>query len=160
MGAFGHSAGGNAVAAIAAKEKRLKAIVLLDPGLVRPEDGPAIPTLILKSENADFKRKNPEVAKEKERTRAEFVRRAKPGVQITLLGAEHLSFTDLAVIKAFGLPGDGKAFIDTTRAVVGEFFGRHLLGKRSELIGKGSAKYSLAATDQSGLSRTCWVDRG
>ena len=63
---------------------------------------------------------------------------------MTLLGAEHLSFTDMAVLKAFGFPGDGKALIATTRAVLGEFFGQYLLGKHSELIDKGSAKYPLA----------------
>ena len=73
---------------------------------------------------------------------------AKPGIQITLLGTEHMSFTDMAVLKAFNLPGDGKAFIDTTRAVVGEFFGQHLLGKHSELIEKGSAKYPLAKIER------------
>lgn len=55
-----------------------------------------------------------------------------------------MSFTDLAVLKAFELPGDGKAFIDTTRAVIGEFFGRYLAGKPSDLIEKGGAKYPLA----------------
>jgi hypothetical protein len=60
-----------------------------------------------------------------------------------LLGAEHASFTDLAVIPAFARPGDGKAFIDTTRAVLREFFGQSLLGKPSELLVKGSAKYPL-----------------
>ena len=56
-----------------------------------------IPTLILKSEGVDFKRTNPGVAKEKAKTRDEYVREAKPGIQITLLGAVHLSFTDMAV---------------------------------------------------------------
>ena len=51
--------------------------------------------------------------------------------------------TDMAVIKAFELPGDGTAFIDTTRAVIGGFFGQYLLGEHSELIDKGSAKYPL-----------------
>lgn len=144
VGAFGHSAGGTAVSTIAPKDKRIKAIVLLDPGLVRPEDGQAIPTLILKSEDVDIARRFPGVAKEKAKTRNEFLRRAKPGIQMTLRGAVHLSFTDMAVLKAFELPGDGKAFIDTTRAVIGEFFGQYLLGKSSELIEKGSAKYPLA----------------
>lgn len=149
VGAFGHSAGGSAVSTIAASEKRVKAIVLLDPGMVRPEDGRAIPTLILKSEGADIRRRFPDVAKEKEKARAEYVQKAKPGLQITLLGAVHMSFTDLAVIKAFALPGDGKAFIDTTRGVMGEFFGQYLLGMPSELIEKGSAKYPLAKIETS-----------
>lgn len=144
IGAFGHSAGGTAVATIAAKDKRLKAIVLIDPGTVRPEDGPPIPALLLKSEGVDIERRFPDVAKEKAKTRSEYLRKAKPGIQITLRGSVHLSFTDMAVLKAFDLPGDGKAFIDTTRAVVGEFFGQTLLGKHSDLIEKGSAKYPLA----------------
>jgi len=144
VGAFGHSAGGSAVSTIAAGDKRVKAILLLDPGSVRPEDGPAIPTLILKSEGVDIARRFPDVAKEKAKTRNEFLQRAKPGIQITLRGAVHMSFTDMAVLKAFDLPGDGKAFVATTRAVIGEFFGRYLEGKHSELIEKGSAKYPLA----------------
>ena len=47
------------------------------------------------------------------------------------------------MIPAFARPGDGKAFIDTTRAVLREFFGQSLLGKHSELLEKGSAKYPL-----------------
>jgi pimeloyl-ACP methyl ester carboxylesterase len=144
VGAFGHSAGGTAVSTIAHSDKRVKAIVLLDPGSVRPEDGTAIPTLLLKSESVDFNRRNPDVVKEKAKTQDEYVRKAKPGIQITLLGSEHLSFTDMAVLKAFAFPGDGKAFIDTTRAVIGGFFGQYLLGQHSELIEKGSAKYPLA----------------
>jgi hypothetical protein len=147
IGAFGHSAGGNAVSAIAASDRRLKAIVLIDPGMVRPEDGAAIPILILKSEDVEFKRRRPDVVEEKKKTRDEYVGKAKPGMQITLLGAVHMSFTDMAVIKAFGLPGDGKAFIDTSRAVIGGFFGQYLLGEHCELIEKGSAKYPLAKID-------------
>lgn len=147
IGAFGHSAGGNAISAIAASERRFKAIVLIDPGMVNPEDGPLIPTLILKSEDVVFQRRNPEVAEEKAKTRDEYVRKAKPGLQITLLGSQHLSFTDLAVMPAFALPGDGKAFIETTRAVIGGFFGRYLSGKPSELIEEGSGKYPLARID-------------
>jgi dienelactone hydrolase len=143
VGAFGHSAGGLIVSRIPHMDNRVKAIALLDPGMVPLEDSEAIPTLILKSEDVDIARRFPDVAKEKARTRNEFVRRAKPGIQITLLGSEHLSFTDLAVIPAFARPGDGKAFIDTTRTVLREFFGQSLLGKQSELIVKASAKYPL-----------------
>src|SRR5205085_389514 len=117
--------GGTAVSTLAANDKRVKAVVLIDPGMVRPEDAPAIPTLLLQSEGAEIKRRHPDVAKEKARTRAEFVRRAKPGILITLRGSVHLSFTDMAVIEAFAFPGDGKAFLDTTRAVLGGFFGQY-----------------------------------
>lgn len=142
VGAFGHSFGASAVSTIAGSDKRVKAIVLLDGG-GRPEDGRAIPALILNSEGVDLARRFPDVAKDGARKQSEFLRRAKPGIKITLLGAVHMSFTDMAVIKAFGLPGDGKAYIDATRAVIGEFFGRYLEGKDSELIEKGSAKYPL-----------------
>jgi hypothetical protein len=115
------------------------AVVLLDPGSVRLEDGTAIPTLLLKSESVDFNRRNPDVAKEKAKTQDEYVRKAKPGIRITLLGSEHLSYTDMAALKAFAFPGDGKAFIDTIRAVIGGLFRQYLLGQHSELIEKGSA---------------------
>jgi pimeloyl-ACP methyl ester carboxylesterase len=151
VGAFGHSAGGSAVVTIAANDKRVRAIALLDPGMTRPEDGKEIPTLILKSEGLDLARRFPEVTKESAKTRNEYLQKAKPGIQITLVGAEHLSFTDLAVIQAFARPGDGKAFNDTTRAVLLEFFGQYLLGKQhSELIEKGSDKYPLARIDKAG----------
>ena len=110
----------------------------------RPEDGRAIPTLILRSEHVDFDRRFPATAKESARTRKEFLLKAKQGIQITLRGAVHMSFTDMAVVKAFAIPGDGRAFTDATRAFIGEFFGQYLLGKHSDLIEKGSDKYPLA----------------
>jgi hypothetical protein len=76
-----------------------------------------------------------------------YLKWSKPGIQVTLLGAVHMSFTDMAAIKAFGLPGDGKAFIDSTRAVLGGFFGQYLSGERSELIEKGSPKYPLVKVE-------------
>jgi pimeloyl-ACP methyl ester carboxylesterase len=141
IGAFGHSFGASAVSIIAAYDKRLKAILLIDGG-GRPEDARAIPALILNSGGADGASKVP--SPETAVARRVYLQWSKPGVQITLVGAVHMSFTDMAVIKAFDLPGDGKAFIDTTRAVVGGFFGQYLLGEHSELIEKGSAKYPLA----------------
>lgn len=143
IGAFGHSFGASAVLSVAAADKRVKAIVLID-GTGQPEETRAIPTLVLSSEGAAFAQSHPGVAHEKAKARRQIMQRAKPGIEITLLGAEHLSFTDMAVINAFCMPGDGKAFTDTTRAVVGEFFGEYLLGKHSNLIEKGSAKYPLA----------------
>ncbi len=141
IGAFGHSAGGMIVSRIPRVDRRVKAVALLDPGLVRPEDAEAIPTLLLKSEHSD-------PGGGKERDRAEYVRRARPGLRATLLGAEHMSFTDLAVIPAFARPGDGKAFVGTTRAALRAFFGRFLLGKESELLEKGSAEYPLLRVEQ------------
>jgi len=121
--------------------------VLIDCGMVSPEDGRPIPTLILKSESADFNRRRPDVAADKAKTRDAYGRKAKPGIQITLLGSEHLSFTDMTLLKAFAFPSDGKAFIDTTRSVIGGFLGRYLMGQHSELIEKGSAQYPLAKID-------------
>jgi pimeloyl-ACP methyl ester carboxylesterase len=141
IGAFGHSFGASAVSIIAAYDKRLKAIVLIDGG-GRPEDARAIPALILNSGGQDAAPKVPSA--ETAIARKVYLQWSKPGIQVTLLGAVHMSFTDMAVIKAFELPGDGAAFIDTTRAVIGGFFGKYLLGERSELIEKGSAKYPLA----------------
>ncbi len=127
-----------------AYEKRLQAIVLIDGG-GRPEDARAIPVLILNSGGADDARKVPDAGNAISRNL--YLRWSKPGVQITLLGPVHMSFTDLAVIKDFDLPGDGKAFIGKTRAVIGGFFGQHLLGEHSELIEKGALEYSLAKVE-------------
>jgi len=147
VGAFGHSAGGLIVSRIPHMDKRVKAIALLDPGSVRPEDGEPIPVLILKSENADFARRRPDVAEEKTKSETEYARKAKPGIRMMLLGSEHVSFTDLAVIPAFARPGDGKAFNTATRAALREFFGQYLVGKKSELLVKGSAEYPLLTID-------------
>jgi hypothetical protein len=148
IGAFGHSFGASAVSIIAAYEKRLKAIVLIDGG-GRPEDARAIPALILNSSararGADVARKVPDA--ESTISRNLYLQWSKPGTHITLEGAVHMSFTDMAVIRAFELPGDGKAFIETTRAVIGGFFGQYFLGEHSELIEKGSPKYPLAQVE-------------
>jgi len=150
VGAFGHSAGGMIVSKIPHMDKRLKAIALLDPGIVVPEDGEAIAVLVLKSDHNDSPN-----SREKAKTETEYVQKATPGIQMKLIGATHFNFTDLGVIPAmvsstapsgksiFSHPDDGKAFIDTTRAVLREFFGQFLLGKHSDLLVKGSAKYPL-----------------
>jgi hypothetical protein len=140
IGAFGHSFGASAVSIIAAYDKRLKAIVLIDGG-GRPEDARAIPVLILNS----GPRKVPDA--DNDIGRKVYLQWSKPGIQIKLLGAVHMSFTDMSVIQAFELPGDGKAFIATTRAVIGGFFGQYLMGEHSELIEKGSPEYPLAIVE-------------
>jgi len=145
IGAFGHSFGASAVSIIAAYDKRLKAIVLIDGG-GRPEDARAIPALILNSGGTDAAPKVPD--RGTEMARNVYLGWSKPGIQITLRGAVHMSFTDMAVIKAFELPGDGTALIDSTRAVLGGFFGQYLLGEHSELIEKGSAKYPLVRVEK------------
>jgi dienelactone hydrolase len=136
VGAFGHSAGGLIVARIPRMDMRVKAVALLDPGYVSPEDGEAIPVLILKSDHSDSPN-----SREKAKSETEYAQKAKPGIQMKLFGAEHASFTDLAVIQAFDRPGDGKALNDTTRAVLRAFFGQYLSGTPSDLLVKRSAKY-------------------
>lgn len=138
IGAFGHSAGGLIVARIPRRDKRVKAIALLDPGYVDPEDGEPIPVLIFKSDHKDSPN-----TRNKARTETEYAQKANPGIQMKVIGAEHASFTDLAVIPGFARPGDGKAFNDTIRAVLREFFSQYLLGTHSELLVKGSDKHPL-----------------
>jgi predicted dienelactone hydrolase len=145
IGAFGHSFGASAVSIIAAYDKRLKAIVLIDGG-GRPEDARAIPALILNSGGTDAAPKVPDP--QTDVVRNLYLQWSKPGIRITLRGAVHMSFTDMAVIKAFGLPGDGSAHIDSTRAVLGGFFGQYLLGEHSGLIEKGSPKYPLVEVER------------
>src|SRR5438045_4089435 len=58
IGAFGHSFGASAISIIAAYDKRLKAIVLIDGG-GRPEDARTIPALILTSGGAGGARRVP-----------------------------------------------------------------------------------------------------
>jgi len=139
IGAFGHSAGGMIVSRIPHLDKRVKAIVLNDPGYVRPEDSEAIPILILKSEHRDS-----EHNRAKTKSETEYAQKAKPGIRMKLVGGDHVNFGDLPLIMDFAhVRGDGKALNDTVRTVLREFFGQYLLGKHSELIEKGSAKYPL-----------------
>ena len=120
-------------------DKRVKAIVLNDPGIVRPEDSEAIPVLILKSPHKDS-----EFTRDRVKWETEFARRAKPGIQMTLVGGNHVNFGDLPLIMDFAnVSGDSKALNDTVRTVLREFFGEYLLGKHSELIEKGAANYPL-----------------
>ena len=152
VGAFGHSAGANATAILCKKDKRVRAGLVLDPGLILPEDATGFPFLLLNAENADYVRQHPNdpniAAMIQERNG--FFHRSKPGIQVTLAGTDHNSFTDMALIKAFERPGDGRMFIETTRAFVREFFGEFLLGKHSDLIRKGSTKYPLAKVETTG----------
>jgi predicted dienelactone hydrolase len=135
IGAFGHSAGGMIVSRIPHKDKRVKAIVLNDPGIVDPEDGEAIPVLIFTSQKH---------SESKVKTETEYAQKAKPGIRMKLVGGDHVNFGDLPLIMDFDhVRGDGKALNDTVRTVLREFFGQYLLGKHSELIEKGSAKYPL-----------------
>jgi dienelactone hydrolase len=146
IGALGHSAGGLIVARVPRMDKRLKAIALLDPGYVEPEDGEAIPVLVFKSDHKDSPN-----SREKARRENEYAKKAMPGIQMKVIGAEHASFTDLAVIPGFARPGDGKAFNETIRAVLREFFGQTLRGERSELLVKGSDKYPLLRIEKDPL---------
>ncbi len=146
IGAFGHSAGGLIVARVPHVDKRVKAVALLDPGYVEPQDGEAIPVLIFKSDAKDSPH-----AREKARREAEYVQRAKPGINLRVIGSEHASFSDLAVIPGFARPGDGRAFHDTIRAVLREFFGRYLRGEPSELLEKGADKFPLLKLEKNPL---------
>ena len=146
IGAFGHSAGGLIVARVPRMDKRVKAIALLDPGSVEPEDAQAIPVLVLKSDHKDSPN-----AREKARRETGYAERATPGIQMKVIGAEHMSFSDLAVIPGFARPGDGKAFNDTIRAVLREFFGQYLSGEHSELLLKESEKYPLLKIERNPL---------
>jgi len=144
IGAFGHSGGANAVSILGHGDTRIKAGLFLDPGLIRVQDATGPAFLQFNAENADFMSRHPKEAADIERERLDFAKASKPGIQVTLVGSDHNSFTDMTVIKAFERIGDGNAFIDTTRAFLREFFGEYLLGKHSDINRKGSAKYPLA----------------
>lgn len=88
IGAFGHSFGASAISIIAAYDKRLKAIVLID-GSVRPEDAREIPVLMLNSGGTASAPKVPDA--ETAMVRKLYSDWSKPGIQITLLGAVHMS---------------------------------------------------------------------
>lgn len=144
VGVFGHSGGANAAAMATHKDKRIKSCLTLDAGVLRPEDATGFPMLAFNAENADYRRRNPDDYQAIMQERETFLRRSKPGIAVLLRGADHNSFTDLSVIKAFERSGNGEVFIATIRAFVREFFAEFLLGKPSQLIRKGSPKYRLA----------------
>ena len=147
IGAFGHSFGASAISMIAAYDKRLKAIVLIDGG-GRPEDARAIPALMLNSGGTELAPKVPDA--QTEIVRNLYLKWSEPGIRITLRGAVHMSFTDMAVIAPFQLPGDGNAFIGSTRAVLAGFFGQFLAGEHSDLIQNGSPRYPLVKVERPG----------
>jgi hypothetical protein len=95
--------------------------------------------------------RHPDILKERAIERKEYLRKAKPGIVMKLDGAEHAAFTDRSAIPALGGPGDDKAYIDATRAVLLGFFEQSLLGKHSELLVKGSDKYPLLQIDKNPL---------
>jgi hypothetical protein len=147
IGAFGHSAGGLVVAKVPHMDKRVKAIVLNDPGIVVPEDGEPIAVLIFKSDHKD----DPN-SREKAKTETEYAQKAKPGIQMKLIGGDHVNFGDLPLFMTFDKArGDSKALNDTVRAVLREFFGQYLMGKHSELLVKGSDKYPLLKIEKDPL---------
>jgi platelet-activating factor acetylhydrolase isoform II len=146
VGVFGHSGGANAAIQIAHADQRVKACLAIDPGLLSAEDAGATPTLLFVAENRELFERLPDAAAIIEERKG-FLRRAQAGFQVTLLEADHNSFTDMAVIVPFARPGNGNAFINTTRAVVRDFFDDFLLAKHSQLIRTGSAKYPLAKVE-------------
>lgn len=147
IGAVGHSAGGLIVARVPRVDKRVKAIALLDPGDVEPRDAEAIPVLIFKSDAKDSPN-----AREKARRETAYAQQAKPGIHLKVTGSEHASFSDLAVIPGFARPGDGRAFHDTIRAILREFFGQYLSGEPSELLVNGSTRFPLLRIEKNPLS--------
>lgn len=144
IGAFGHSFGASALSILAAYDKRLKAIVLIDGG-GRPEDARPIPALILNSTNANLAPKPPDP--QADIVRNLYLKWSNPGTHVSVRGAVHMSFTDMALIPPFHLPGDGNAFIASTRAVLTAFFAQSLSGTPSPLLESGSPAHPLLQID-------------
>ena len=147
IGAFGHSAGGMIIPKIPRLDKRMKAIALLDPGYVDPEEAEPIPVLIFKSDHKDSP-----AGRDKVKLENKYLEKAKPGIHMKLIGGDHVNFGDLPLFMNFDKArGDNKAYNDIVRAVLRAFFGQYLLGEHSDLLVKGSAKYPLLKIEMNPL---------
>jgi pimeloyl-ACP methyl ester carboxylesterase len=146
VGVFGHSGGANAAAIAAHQDKRLKALLVLDTGLLNAQNAIG-PALAFTAENADYFRRHPDDYTAIIGERDAFLRKSKPGIAVTLKGADHNSFTDLSVIKALERPSDGQALIETVRAFLRDYFDEFLLSRHSDLIRRDSVKYPLAKVE-------------
>lgn len=149
VGAYGHSAGANAVEVLASRDPRVRAVLLLDPGVTDSTWATARPTLLLFAENRDFLSRpgNEQLVAGVMAERTAFERHLSTGFWMTILGSAHMMFADVSAVPAFSSPVQSRPQLATAQAVVVAFFDEALGGNRSDLIRRGSDSWPLLRID-------------
>jgi predicted dienelactone hydrolase len=127
IGLYGHSGGANAVEMLAA-DGRVKAVAAIDPGLTDTTWATSKPTLLLLAENKQFLAAHAAEANDVSRERAAFLRRLPRGFAVTILGSEHMSFSDLSAIPAFRSEFESPEQLAASGAILLGFFQEALRG--------------------------------
>ncbi|HKR56664.1 MAG TPA: hypothetical protein VJS20_10195 [Gemmatimonadales bacterium] len=149
VGAYGHSAGANAVEVLASRDPRIRAVLLLDPGVTDSTWATARPSLLLFAENKDFLSRpgNEQLVADVMRERTAFERHLSTGFWMTILGSAHMMFADVSAVPAFSSPVQSGPQLATAQAVVVAFFDEALGGKRSDLIRRWNGSWPLLRVD-------------
>jgi predicted dienelactone hydrolase len=137
LGLYGHSGGANAVEMLAA-DGRVKAVAAIDPGITDTTWATSKPTLLLLAENKPFFAAHAAEANDVSRERAAFLRRLPQGRAITILGSDHMSFSDLSAIPAFRSDSEAPEQLAASRAVLLGFFQEALRGVPWDLRHQGA----------------------
>src|SRR5262249_29236630 len=122
VGAYGHSAGANAVEVLSSRDPRIQAVLLLDPGVTDSTWATAKPTLLLFAENRDFISRNEQLASQIAEERSAFEHHLTSGFWMTVLGSDHMMFSDVSAVSSFSSPTQSPAQLATAQAVTVGFF--------------------------------------
>lgn len=145
IGAYGHSAGANAVEVLAARDPRVKALALLDPGITDSATATPKPTLLALAENRAFLGRpgNDSLVAQITRERAAYERHLTNGFWMTISGSDHMMFSDISAVPAFNSATDNPRELATAQAILVAFFQETLRGVRSNLIRIGDPSWPL-----------------
>jgi dienelactone hydrolase len=142
VGIYGHSGGAN-VAEMLASDARVRAIVALDPGVTPESSATAKPTLLLLADIRGLMVAHPRDANDMVHERAAFMHKLSNGHEITILGAEHMSFSDLPAVPDLRTASESPAQLTAARKVLLEFFQETLRSIPSPLFHGGTPADSL-----------------
>ena len=134
VGLYGHSGGANVAEMVAASDDRVRAIAALDPGVTPESCATAKPTLLLVSDLRGFSATHPQDAADISRERTAFLRRLQHGHEISILGSEHMSFTDLSAIPELRTASESSEQLVAMRRVLLGFFEEAMRGIPSPLF--------------------------
>ena len=143
VGIFGHSGGANAAEMIAASDSRVRALVALDPGVTPESCATAKPTLLLLADIRGFRVMHPQDANDIVHERAAFMAKLPRGHEVTILGSEHMSFTDLPAVPDLRTASESPAQLAATRKVLLGFFQEVLRDIPSPVFHAGTVDDSL-----------------
>jgi dienelactone hydrolase len=143
VGIYGHSGGANAAEMITASDARVRALVALDPGVTPDSCATAKPTLLLLADIRGLMALHPQDANDMVHERAAFMRKLSQGYQVTILGSEHMSFTDLPSVPDLRTSSESPAQLIAARQVLLGFFQEVFRGIPCPLLHGGAVDDSL-----------------